>query len=174
MVATVLGNGETVLVPHYDLIHQTGLDLQYTKEALLVKLEAISRSGHGKRFYAAIGGVEYTLFQIFESKSDLGLVAEYQYEGRVGAPAPGTINDSDIFIGARWTLNDEKDTALLAGVIMDVRSGTRLFSVEAERRLTDTMKLELEGRFSFNVSASDAASAFRDDDQVTLRLKYFY
>ena len=45
LVATVLSNGETVLVPLYDLIHQTGLDIQYTKEALLLKLESISNRG---------------------------------------------------------------------------------------------------------------------------------
>ena len=71
-------------------------------------------------------------------------------------------------------MNDEDDSSLLVGSIMDVRSGTRLFSIEAERRLTDSMKVELEGRFSFNVSGSDGAAGFRDDDSIILRLKFFF
>lgn len=174
LVATPRAGGEIVLTPHYDQIHQMGVDIQRTKDALLLKLEAITRSGHGDRFFAAVGGFEYTLFQIAESGSDLGLLAEFQYDGRDELTAPLTINDNDLFVGARWTLNDENDTSLLAGLVTDVETGTKLFGFEFERRLNDSLQVELEGNYSFNVSNDDPAAGFRDDDSVTLRLNYFY
>ncbi len=47
---------ESRLEPRYDLIHQGGLDLQYTQDAWLWKLEAIVREGQGGVFAAAVGG----------------------------------------------------------------------------------------------------------------------
>ena len=60
----VSNGGQTVFRPQYDLIDQTGLDAQLTIGPWLWKLEAMTRSGHGDRFVAGVGGVEYTLFQI--------------------------------------------------------------------------------------------------------------
>ena len=52
--------GDAGLVPIYDLIDQTGLDLQMTHGGWLWKLEAINRFGQGDRYYAFTGGFEYT------------------------------------------------------------------------------------------------------------------
>ena len=46
--------------------------------------------------------------------------------------------------------------------------------VEAERRLGDSWKLELEGRLFLGVDDSNPLSAVEDDDLVTLRLSYFF
>src|SRR5690606_15671470 len=52
------GGGQPVLVPHYDVIHQTGLSLQRIAGDWLWKLELIRRSGQGDTFTAAVGGFE--------------------------------------------------------------------------------------------------------------------
>jgi len=65
------------------------------------------------------------------------VLAEYQYDGRDLATAPFTLNDDDFFVGARLTLNDEQDTALLAGTTIDRDVGSVLLFIEAERRLSD-------------------------------------
>ena len=174
LIPRIDASGRTVLVPQYDQIDQTSLDLQLTTDAWLWKLEAITRSGHGDRFLAAVGGFEYTLFGVLETSADLGLLAEYLYDGREGGTAPGTSADDDIFLGARLALNDEQDSAVLAGVIVDRTSQATLFFVEAERRLGDSWKIELESRFFLNVPGGDPLAGIRDDDIVTLRLTKFF
>lgn len=167
-------NGESVLVPHYDQIDQTGLDVQLTGAATLWKLEAITRGGHGDRFFAAVGGLEHTFFGVFDSNADVGLLAEYLYDGRDEVSAPPTSADDDIFLATRLSLNDEQDTALLAGVIVDRDTQATLLSVEAERRLGDSWKLELEARLFLNVPAGDPVASIRNDDFITLRLTRYF
>ena len=62
----------TDLIPVYRTITQFGLDLQYTRDAWLWKLEAIGREGEGHTFGALVGGVEYTRYQIFDSAPTSG------------------------------------------------------------------------------------------------------
>jgi hypothetical protein len=45
-----------VLLPHYDQIDQFGVDLQYTRDAWLWKLEAIARNGYSETFAVEAGG----------------------------------------------------------------------------------------------------------------------
>jgi hypothetical protein len=99
----------------YDQIDQLGVAVQYTKEAWLWKLEAIARDGVTQSFAAAVGGFEYTFYQVSESTVDVGLLLEYQYDGRTEFE-PVTIADNDVFVGTRLAFNDVQDTAVLAGL----------------------------------------------------------
>lgn len=157
-----------VLIPRYDVIGQLGVDLQYTKNAWLWKLEAIGRRGQGRTFAAAVAGVEYTLFDFGGSGADLGLLAEYLYDGR-DETAPPTIYEDDWFGGFRLALNDTEDTALLAGAVFDT-NGT--FAIlEAERRIGETWKFEAEVRWFLDVEPGDPLlGGFRNDSFITLRL----
>ena len=163
----------TRLEPRYDLINQAGLDLQYTIGEWLWKLEAIAREGHGKTFAAAVGGFEYTFFQAFGTNADLGLLAEYQYDGRDDA-APRVAADNDIFAGARLALNDFQDTTALLGAVVDVDNQSTALFIEAERRLGDNWKLEFESRWFLNAQNDDPLAAVEDDDLIQLRISYFY
>ena len=61
---TLIVNTEgTRLVPHYDIINQAGVDIQYTREEWLWKFEGIVREGQGDTFAATVFGFEYTFFQ---------------------------------------------------------------------------------------------------------------
>ncbi|UUX49141.1 hypothetical protein NUH88_17265 [Nisaea acidiphila] len=163
------------LTPHYDLIDQTGLDLQYTTDAWLWKLEAIGRAGHGDYFGAAVAGFEYTLFGIAETDMDLGFLAEYQYDGRdEGGDAPGVLANNDTFLGARLTLNDVDDSSLLAGAVVDNEDGSTLLSLEAERRIGDAWKVEAVARFFVNTDERNPLHGYDRDDFVSLTLiRYF-
>lgn len=164
-----------ILIPHYDVIEQTGLDLQLTTERWLWKIEAISRAGHGDRFLAAVGGFEYSFYGVVGTDADLGLIAEYLHDGRDDdGSAPVTPMDDDIFLGARLAFNDEQSTELLAGAVIDRESGATLASLEAERRLGDRWKLELEGRFFIDIAAGDPLAGLAKDDFATLRLTMFF
>ncbi len=174
LIPRIDAGGRTALVPQYDQIDQTSLDLQLTRDAWLWKLEAMSRSGHGDRFLAAVGGFEYTLFGVLETSADLGLLDEYLYDGREDGTAPGTSADDAIFLGGRLALNDEQGSAMLAGAIVDRTSQATLLFVEAERRLGDSWKIELECRIFLNVPGGDPLAGIRDDNVVTLRLTKFF
>jgi hypothetical protein len=167
-------SGDAVLVPHYDQIDQTGIDLQLTSGAWLWKLEAMTRSGQGDRFFATVGGFEFTLFSVFDTPADLGLLAEYLYDGRDPDEAPPTSADDDVFFGTRFSLNDVQDTSALVGAVIDRRSGATFLSVEAERRIGDSWKIELEGRLLANLPRDDPLFGIRKDDFVTLRLSKFF
>lgn len=160
------------LVPHYDQIRQVGLDLQYTREAWLWKLEALTRRQNGDNFNAVAAGFEYTLYQIVDSNADLGLLAEYLYDGRNPNPtfAPPTPFDNDLFLGARFALNDTQDTALLVGVVIDRDDHSRILSVEAERRLGSHWTVELEGRWFKQIATDGDLAVYAGDSFVSIRL----
>ena len=160
--------------PHYDLITQAGLDLQYTKDAWLWKFEGIVREGHGDPFAATVGGFEYTFFQVAKSSSDVGLLAELHWDGRDQENAPTTSFDNDLFIGARLTLNDVDDSQALAGSVIDVEDGTVSLFVEAERRIGDSWKIEADARFLVNTDRRNGLAPFKRDTFFNLRLvRYF-
>ena len=167
-------NGRPVFVPQYDLIDQTSLDIQLTTDATLWKLEAISRGGQGRRFTAAVVGLEYTLFGVSETSSDLGFLIEYLYDDRDITMAPFVFTDDDIFFGTRLSLNNTQNTAFLAGAIIDRHSKETLFFLEAEHRLSDHWKFEMQGRFFINIPDESFNAGFREDSFLNLSFSRYF
>ena len=167
-VLVPVGSG---LVPRYDQIAQVGFDLQYTSGAWLWKFEAISRSGQGPEFQAAVAGFEWTLSDIGGTGGDLGLLAEWNYDGRDRTLAPVTIYDNDLFLGARFALNDLGDTSLLAGVLIDHETDARVVTVEGQRRFGENWLLGIEGRFLSGGVPPDPITAIANDDFIVLTLR---
>lgn len=155
-------DGDAVLVPRYDLIDQTGLDLQLTKGGWLWKLEAITRAGQGDRFAAFTGGFEYTLVGILGSNADLGLLTEYLFDSRGHLAA--TPFEDDVFFGGRLAMNDVQSTEFLAGVILDREDQASLFTVEGSRRMGDAWTLSVEARAFVGISPADPLYGMRKDD----------
>ena len=167
-----LGDDGPVLVPRYEVVNQTGLDVQATLGAWLWKFEGIHRSGQGDSFFAATGGFEYTLFGIMDTAADLGLLAEYLYDDR-GDDALTSFED-DLFLGARLALNDEQSTEILAGLTHDIDGDGRFYNIEASRRLGDRWTLELQARVFSGLERDERSFALRSDDHVQLTLlRYF-
>ncbi len=166
------GDGLTLL-PVYDQIDQLGVDLQYTREAWLWKLEAIVRDGSDHTFAAAVAGFEYTMYQVRESAADIGLLVEYQNDGR-NENEPATIADNDIFVGTRLALNDVQDTAILAGVSYDFDTGETFVNLEAERRFGENWFGELRLRVFSGADVSDATYWLRNDDYVQLSISRYF
>jgi hypothetical protein len=63
----ILGPDGEQLLPVYEQMTQIGMDLQYTHEEWLWKLEAIGRNASSDSFLAAVGGFEYTFYGIKDS-----------------------------------------------------------------------------------------------------------
>ena len=161
------------LVPFYAVIHQVGIDVQYTREAWLWKLEGLAREGQGSTFGAAVGGFEYTFYQVAESAADVGLLAEYLHDGR-GRTAPPTAFDRDVFVGSRLALNDTQDTQVLLGAVVDLDDGSIVGLLEAGRRVGEHYRIELESRFFVSIDATNTLAAFEDDSFVTLRISRYF
>jgi hypothetical protein len=161
------------LTPFYDVITQVGVDVQYTRNAWLYKLEAIGRQGQGDTFGATVAGFEYTFYQVSDTAADIGLLAEYLYDGSDDS-APFTIFDDDIFVGTRLALNDIQDTAVLAGAIVDLNDASIAVLVEAERRIGNHFTLEVELRWFTNVDPANALAVFEQDGFLMTRFSYHF
>ena len=161
------------LLPVYDQMTQFGVDVQYTAEAWLWKLEAIARDTRVDSFIAAVGGLEYTFYGIKNSAADVGVLIEYLYDDR-NSVSPPTAFDDDVFIGTRLALNDAEDTSILAGVVIDLDTQEMFLNVEAERRFSDTLSVDLQLRTFMNAEPGNALYAVKQDDYLQLRLSWYY
>ena len=171
-LSTPCNPSTVVLAPRYEVVNRTSLDVQATRDATLWKLEALHESGQGDTYVAWVAGLEYTWFGINESGMDLGLLAEHLFDDR-GGDAPHPLED-DVFAGMRLAFNDEEDTALLAGVIVDMEGDATNLTLEASRRVGDDWKVELETRIWTGVAHDDPMAPLRDDDYLQLTLSRFF
>jgi len=180
----ITGMTVSELTPLYEIVSQTSIDLQATLGGWLWKLEAITRSGQGKRIRSFAGGYEYTFVGVNESQVDIGIITEYLYDSRGDSIDPTVIFTSqpfftspfqnDLVLGARVTLNDAASSELLASVIIDMEGGGESFNVEASRRFGDSWKLSLEGRGVMNIPAGNVLSSFEDENRVRLTLARYF
>ena len=169
-----LNNSTTSFEAKYNRISQVGLDLQYTGDATLLKLEAIRRSGDELgRFEALVAGLEYTFYQICSSDGDLGVIAEYNYDNR-GNDAPQTIFQKDFFLGARWAANDSQDTSVLFGSVVDLDDNSLAFQGEFQRRLQNGLSLQLQFKALGKSNPANLQYGFRRDDFVALSLQHYF
>ena len=165
-------DGEVAVIPLYEQINQTGLDLQWVAGRWLWKLETIHRHGQGEGFFASIGGFEYTLVRVADTGMDLGVIGEWAYDER-GDEAT-TPFDNDAMFALRFVLNDAADTQILVGVSQDIGSPTRFGSLEASRRIGDRWRADLEIRFFSDVAEDDPLFDLRDDDFLCFQLTYHF
>ncbi|UCD12033.1 MAG: hypothetical protein JSU88_02815, partial [Nitrospinaceae bacterium] len=66
--------GNPILIPFYEQIQQSGLDLAFVSGKWLWKMETLYRAGQGNdEYFAWTGGFEYTFTGIFDTSMDLGV-----------------------------------------------------------------------------------------------------
>jgi hypothetical protein len=164
--------GEPVLLPLYEQIEQTSLDIQATKGGWLWKLEAISRRSRRERFHAAIGGFEYTFGDLQGSGIDLGVLAEYLYDERDERAT--TPFENDLFLATRLAFNDVQDTNLLAGGTVDLDTGAIFLDIQGNRRLGQSWRLNLKLRAFANVPETDLNYTLHRDDYLQLELARYF
>lgn len=169
----VPANNGRALTAHYDQIDQFGVDLQYTGDSWLWKLEAIVRNGYDDTYIAAVGGFEYTSYQVGDSAADIGLLFEYQYDGR-GRFEPVTAADNDVFVGTRLAFNDAEDTAILAGIGYDLETSEAFWNIEADRRIGENYVFEVRARAFTGADPDEVTFALARDDYLQLQLSRFY
>jgi hypothetical protein len=172
LIPDVDPKGATVLVPYYELARRTSLDLQLTRENALYKLEAVHHVGGLGSYLSAIGGIEYTFSGVFGSRADLGVLGEYMFSQKeVNVVHPF---EDDVFLGTRLQLNDVHSTQLLAGVILDRKTGAGFFNLEASRRIGSRWTLSLKARAFASIPDSDLLHGLRLDDYVQIGLAWHF
>ncbi len=165
-------SGAPVLIPYYDLIHQTGLEFTAPVGSWLWKLEAIHRSGQATAYTATTAGFEYTYSAVLGSAADLGVIFEYLYDDR-GTAALSPFQD-DVTLGIRLALNDVQSSDLLFTMIQDRHTDARVFNLEASRRLGSNWKLTIQARGFADIPATDPLYSLRRDDYIELLLARYF
>jgi hypothetical protein len=161
------------LIPVYDVINQTSLDLALAQGNWLWKLEAFTRGGQGSRFEQLTGGFEYTFSGIWNTGADLGLLLEYLYDGRPKVNL-STPFDRDVFVASRIAFNDANSTEILSGVFIDTASTSLGYSVEASRRIGDAWKLNFEARGFANTARDNFTPFFKREHYLMLELERYF
>lgn len=160
------------LVPFYQQVSQTGLDLQFIEEQWLLKMEGLYRVGQGGGELATVLGFEYTLINPFDMAMDIGLVGEYVFDDR--SIADYSPYDNDIMLGIRCSMNDAAGSELLLGVVKDMDKSTLFYTLEASRRFGDWFRLELSGLLFGRVDSTDPLALYSEDSFIQLEAKYYF
>lgn len=167
----VVVEGRPAIRPSYELIRQAGLELQWTRENWLWKVEGLYRDGPGDPFLATTFGFERTFWGALGT-ADVGVLLEYSHDGRDDLTF--TVHDEDLFGGVRVTLNDVEGTEILAGALTDVEDGAVFGSVEASRRIGAMLTLDLTGRLFVAGDPGDPLHWFRRDDHLEASVAYHF
>jgi len=157
----------------YPVINQTGIELQVTHNAFLWKLESIYRTAKAQDMFAFVAGLEYTFSNIDGNGLDIGVLGEYLYDDRDALALNALQND--VFFGSRIAFNDTRDTSILIGGMTDLESSSKIFSIEAARRIGNSLKAELEARVFSDIDANELLLAnFKNDSFLRFTIiKYF-
>ena len=170
--------------PLYEIIDQTSLDMQAIYGSWLLKLEAITRSGQGDRFYSYATGYEYTFVGALESGMDIGVITEYLYDSRgdsinqkkalKGGAFFTAPFQKDLVLGARLTVNDADSTEVLASVTLDLDGGGQGYNIEASSRFGDNWKLSVEARALSNIPSDNNAASLEDDTRLRVEMARYF
>ncbi len=169
-------NLNPTVVPLYQIIHQAGLEAQYTTGPWLFKWESILRAGFRnvdldeETYVSLAGGFEYTFFRAFGTRWDLGAVVEAMWDSR-GDRATTPFNHH-LFVGLRIGFNDTQNTQFLAGLYQDFTSSERYYIVDFSRRIGTHFTVSLKGRFVTGTREGDFLYSIRRDNRVTLNVTY--
>jgi len=161
------------LTPLYVQKTEIGLDAQATLESWLLKAELVYRQGELIEDHTSlVTGFEYSFFDIKGSGADLGIVAEYLFDGRDENTQSFTQND--VLLALRFALNDAASTDVLAGVITDLDGNGNSISVEASRRIGSSFKASITYT-GFSVDDPNSPEvAFDREDNTRFELGYFF
>jgi len=176
------------VVSYYEIINQTGLDLQYVNGAWLWKFEGIYRSGlRDGDFYAIDAGFEYTLPGAYLPGMEVGLVVEYLYDGRdfdkkmneyfasgYFSSRLNSFYNNDYMLALRIALSDAASSEALLGIVRDLDNGSGTFLLEASRRLGDNFKASLESYMYINPEKDLLLNYLKVDEFLQISLRYYF
>lgn len=159
-----------VFIPKYEEINQTGIELQWLKGPFALKAEAIHQSSSRQNIEAATLGIEYNTF--YKSGPELKWLLEYTYDKRGREQISGMNND--IFGGINLSLNDKQGTNFMLASTVDLKYGTTILYLKAEKRFGESWKLHLISNYILNSHTEDFYYLIRKDSFLEIDLLYFF
>lgn len=82
--------------------------------------------------------------------------------------------ENDIFIGARFSLNDINSSQFLAGAIIDADDQSTSASFEGSTRIGDSIRISLNVYAFTHISEKSAFYSLRKDDQVEIKAAWYF
>lgn len=130
--------------------------------------------------YSHLGfGVEHTLENL-ENGASLGLITEYYKYDTYESDKYTDLElfetmQNDLFIGLRYTFNDEDDSSIVGGLIHDLEYYEEVYYLEYESRFSDSIKVALDYYYIEPSKNTHTAYAFLGRHQrVALNLAYHF
>ncbi len=161
------------LVPNYDLIHQTGLELQLIKGDTIWKTEAFYRQGDNGDNFSIGAGLERKFEALLGTRVAVTPYFEVYYDNR-NEDAPRTAFDHDVFVGARMAFNDIADTEVNLNILADWENDSALVELEAGRRLADDWNVAIEALAPINVDDDRTLATLRNDARLRLHITRYF
>ena len=151
----------TYLVNKFMTYHTMVLDSTLYKLEFLYA-DVINNKTVSDYVHAAFG-VEHTLEQL-EDGTEIGIIGEYYYYDTLKNKQLSDIDlnqifQNDLFLGLRYSLNDEANTSAVGGVVLDTQYDEQSYYVEYETRIYDTFKVKLDARYTEPSSSHNTAFA---------------
>jgi hypothetical protein len=164
------------LAPVYDLEKISGLTSETVTDNWLLKSELSYHHVVDQRFASdrrspyltAILGTEYTLV-MYESDADVAIFSEYIFDERQESDASPFEND--LFLGARWSLNDQQSTVITGGVVRDLDDHSAVAHFNFNRRILSDFSVDLTFRY-YAPDSSTNLDPLRKDSLIKLIFKY--
>lgn len=165
-------DGELVLDPHYNIVHQPSIDGVWIFDQWLLKFEGMARFGQdGGDFYRVAIGPEYTAYGIGGSRADLDLFSEFLYDSQGVNP----INpyERDLAVGFRVRFNDLASSRIQLTAINDLDGDGHVLNLEASRRFKENWMLRLEAFAFLDIDPEVfPLNGFRRDDHLRITCEY--
>ena len=166
-------SGLPVSHPYYELMSQTGIDVQVTLDEWAFKFEGARRYAAQRSRDAYTVGMEYAMVGVLSTSVDLTAILEYVRDRRDPLPLPGFLDD-DVELGVRIAGNDSRTSELKLGVTSDRRLDSRAWSLDFGTRVAANWRLNAQARVFDNVSSRDPLIVLKNDSYVSLSLlRYF-
>ncbi len=186
------------LTLYYQQLTQIGLELQYLYDDLALKFEGVSKYQNTGNYLSYVAGLEYTFSDAAPFGQDVGILLEYLWnnrknvniasmshdalnlpQGTLGSnlPLPGNYLspfENDIFLGARFNLNNIDSTQFIAGIIYDLETQTHMTTFEGSTRIGDSIRISINA-YLFNNVAEDSSFYFsRRDDLIEFKTAWYF
>ncbi len=168
----LLPTANATLQPYYQQMWQVSTDVQATFNEWLWKLEALHKEEQDQSYRALVAGFEYTLVGLAQTRYDLGLLLEYNWDQRrLNAPTP---YQNDLFIGSRLAFNDEDGSTLLIGLARDLEQMSYSGRLQGSTRFGQHWRLNIDAWLFHSNVATDPLYALRKDDHISIELAYYF